>query len=91
MNAIRQTANLISDFDAAEYLRDEESIAAFLNASAQSGDPAVLLHALSTVARARSMTELAYNEDQSSSPATQHVSLLNKGSGSESADGAGGN
>ena len=46
-------------FDAAEYLTDEESIANFLNASAQMGDPAVLLNALGTVARARSMTKLA--------------------------------
>lgn len=46
-------------FDAAEYLTDEESIAAFLNASAEMGDPAVLLNALGTVARARSMTKLA--------------------------------
>jgi probable addiction module antidote protein len=46
-------------FDPAEYLKDEKSIAAFLNASREMNDPAVLLNALSTVARARSMTELA--------------------------------
>src|SRR5215208_4923132 len=46
-------------FDAAEYLADEESITDFLNASAEMGDPAVLLNALNTVARARSMTKLA--------------------------------
>ena len=46
-------------FDAAEYLTDEESIADFLNASAAMRDPAVLLNALGTVARARSMTKLA--------------------------------
>lgn len=49
----------ITAFDAAEYLKDEESIAAFLNASREMNDPAVLLNALSTVARARSMTQLA--------------------------------
>lgn len=49
----------ISAFDAAEYLKDEESIAAFLNASREVNDPAVLLNALSTVARARSMSQLA--------------------------------
>lgn len=49
----------ISAFDAAEYLKDEESIAAFLNASREMNDPAVLLNALSTVARARSMSQLA--------------------------------
>jgi probable addiction module antidote protein len=48
-------------FDAAEYLTDEESIADFLNASAEMGDPAVLLNALGVVARARSMTKLAEN------------------------------
>lgn len=46
-------------FDAAHYLSDEESIAEFLNASIEIGDPAVLLNALATVARARSMTQLA--------------------------------
>jgi probable addiction module antidote protein len=49
----------IVSFDAAEYLKDEKSIAAFLNASREMNDPAVLLNALSTVARARSMTDLA--------------------------------
>ena len=49
----------INSFDAAEYLKDEESIAAFLNASREMNDPAVLLNALSTVARARSMSQLA--------------------------------
>src|SRR5262245_28986879 len=46
-------------FDAAEYLTDEQSIADFLNASAEMGDLAVLLNALGAVARARSMTKLA--------------------------------
>ena len=46
-------------FDAAEYLKDEESIAEFLNASIEMNDPTVLLNAVSTVARARSMSELA--------------------------------
>lgn len=49
----------LTSFDAAEYLKDEESIAAFLNASTETNDPAVLLNALSTVARARSMSQLA--------------------------------
>ena len=49
----------MTPFDAAEYLQDEASIAAFLNASREMNDPAVLLNALATVARARSMTELA--------------------------------
>src|SRR4051812_42008237 len=49
----------LTPFDAAEYLKDEESIAEFLNASMEMNDPAVLLNAVSTVARARSMSELA--------------------------------
>ena len=46
-------------FDAAEYLESEEDIAGFLAQSSASGDPAVMLSALSTVARARNMSELA--------------------------------
>jgi len=49
----------LTPFDAAEYLKDEESIAEFLNASIEMNDPSVLLNAVSTVARARSMSELA--------------------------------
>ncbi len=49
----------IAPFDAAEYLGDEESIAEFLNASVEMNDPAVLLNAVSAVARARSMSQLA--------------------------------
>lgn len=49
----------IAPFDPAQYLTDEASIAEFLNASVEMDDPAVLLNALSTVARARSMTQLA--------------------------------
>jgi probable addiction module antidote protein len=49
----------LTPFDAAEYLKDEESIAAFLNASIEMNDPTVLLNAVSTVARARSMSQLA--------------------------------
>ncbi len=49
----------IAPFDPAQYLADEASIAEFLNASLDMDDPAVLLNALSVVARARSMTQLA--------------------------------
>lgn len=49
----------IAPFDPAQYLQDEASIAEFLSASVEMNDPAVLLNALSTVARARSMTQLA--------------------------------
>lgn len=46
-------------FDAADYLTDEETIAAYLNAAAEHGDTELLLIALKDVANARSMTQLA--------------------------------
>jgi probable addiction module antidote protein len=46
-------------FDATQYLTDEAAIAEFLNVSLEMGDEQVLLHAVSTVARARGMTQLA--------------------------------
>lgn len=46
-------------FDPAEHLETEEDIAEFLNASAEMGDPKVLLNALGVVARARGMADLA--------------------------------
>ncbi|WP_049631569.1 addiction module antidote protein [Cellvibrio sp. pealriver] len=46
-------------FDAADYLEDEETIAAYLNAAIESGDTELLLVALKDVANARSMTQLA--------------------------------
>jgi probable addiction module antidote protein len=46
-------------FDAAEYLKDEEHIAAYLTAVLEENDPSALADALGTVARARGMTEIA--------------------------------
>ncbi len=48
-------------WDAARFLRDEEDIAAYLEACAEEAgdDPAFLLQALGAVARARSMSALA--------------------------------
>jgi probable addiction module antidote protein len=46
-------------FDAAVFLKDERTIAEYLNASVETGDPDVMLSALSAVARARGMAELA--------------------------------
>ncbi len=46
-------------FDAADYLDDEESIAAYLSATLAEDDPEMFLGALKTVARARGMTQLA--------------------------------
>lgn len=46
-------------FDAADYLDDEETIAAYLTAALNDADPDVFLVAVKTVARARGMTQLA--------------------------------
>ncbi|WP_313083951.1 addiction module antidote protein [Pulveribacter sp.] len=46
-------------FDAANYLRDEADIAAYLQAAVEDGDPALLAAALGDIARARGMTQLA--------------------------------
>lgn len=46
-------------FDAAHYLTDEASIAAYLDAVLESEDPDLLLLALGDVARARGMTDVA--------------------------------
>ncbi len=48
-----------STFDAANYLTDEETIAAYLTAAAQEGDMELLLVALKDIANARNMTQLA--------------------------------
>ena len=46
-------------FDAAHYLTDEASIAAYLDAVLESEDPDLLLLALGDVARTRGMTDVA--------------------------------
>lgn len=46
-------------FDVADYLTDEATIAEYLNAALEEGDPQVLLMAVKDVAQARSMTKLA--------------------------------
>jgi probable addiction module antidote protein len=46
-------------FDAAEHLKDEADIAAYLTVVLEENDPAALADALGTVARARGMTEVA--------------------------------
>lgn len=46
-------------FDAADFLEDEEMTAAYLNACMETGDPDVMLIALSAAARARAMADLA--------------------------------
>lgn len=49
----------LREFDAAEYLKDEEDVAAYLTLVIQEGDSSELAHALGIVARARGMTEIA--------------------------------
>jgi probable addiction module antidote protein len=46
-------------FDAADYLDNEETIAAYLTSALEDPDPDVFLAAVKTVARARGMTQLA--------------------------------
>ena len=46
-------------YDAAEYLETEEDMAAYLQAALDDGDPAVVIHALGTIARAHGMSQIA--------------------------------
>jgi probable addiction module antidote protein len=48
-----------SRYDAADYLKTAEDIAAYLEASAEENDPAQMVLALGAIARARNMTQLA--------------------------------
>lgn len=49
----------LTPFDAADFLKDEETIAEYLNACTETGSPTVMLSALGAVARARGMAGLA--------------------------------
>ena len=49
----------LPDFDMAEHLDSDEAIAQYLSIVLEENDPAELVHALKTVARARGMTEVA--------------------------------
>ena len=49
----------LAEFDAAEYLDDEQAIASYLTAMLEENDPALLAAALGDIARARGMTEIA--------------------------------
>lgn len=50
-------------FDAADYLDDEETIAAYLTAALEDENPDMFLVAVKDVARARGMTQLARTPD----------------------------
>lgn len=49
----------LPEFDAAEHLKDEEDIAAYLTLVLEEGDASELAHALGIAARARGMSEIA--------------------------------
>ena len=46
-------------YDTADYLDSPEAIAAYIDAVFEDGDPALVVHALGVVARARGMTDVA--------------------------------
>jgi probable addiction module antidote protein len=46
-------------YETADFLTDAESIAAYIEAAFEDGDPAVITHALGVVARAKGMSQLA--------------------------------
>jgi len=45
--------------DAAEYLESEEDMAVYLQAAFEEGDPALVVHALGNIARARGISQIA--------------------------------
>lgn len=49
----------LSPFDAADYLKTDEAVAAYLEEVISEDDPKAFLQALNTVARARGMSKLA--------------------------------
>jgi len=49
----------VKPWDAANHLKDEEMILAYLEAAVEDGDPALVAAAIGDVARAKGMTEVA--------------------------------
>jgi probable addiction module antidote protein len=49
----------LSEFDATEYLNNEDDIAAYLTAVLEENNPALLAAAIGDIARARGMTQVA--------------------------------
>lgn len=49
----------LPEFDAAEYLNNEEDMAAYLTTVLEENDPALLAAALGDIARSRGMTQVA--------------------------------
>lgn len=54
-----KTQGKLTPFDAARYLTDDASVAEYMTAILETGDPDLLLMALADVARARGMTQVA--------------------------------
>lgn len=46
-------------WDAAEHLKTDEDMAAYLGAALEDGEPVLITHALGAIARAKGMTQLA--------------------------------
>ena len=46
-------------YDAAEYLETDKDVAAYLQAALEEGEPALIIHALGNIARARGMSQIA--------------------------------
>ena len=46
-------------YDAAEHLQTEADMAAYLQAALEEGEPALVIHALGNIARARGMAQIA--------------------------------
>ena len=55
----RKLAKGLAVFDAADYLDNDEVIAAFLTEAAQDENPAILMKAIASVAKARGMAQVA--------------------------------
>ena len=66
-----------SPFDAADYLKSEEAIAAYMDSVLEDGTPQEIARALGTVARARGMSEIA--EDAGMSRTSLYRSLSENG------------
>ena len=49
----------VSQFDVAEYLDDEKTIAEYLNAVMEEGDISLLISAIGDIAKARGMSQIA--------------------------------
>jgi len=56
---MKRKSETFSRWDAADHLRSEADVVAYLQACADEDDPALMIAALGDVARARSMTQLA--------------------------------